>query len=152
QGTSVTGVTEWYLATSLSSGVTTTTSGWTNAIQTMATDKRFLWNYEQIGFSDGRTQDTIPVIIGAYGQTGGTGATGRSIVSIEENYLASASASGITRTSAGWTTAIQTTDATKKYLWNYEKITWNSAPLVTYVEPIIIGVHGEKGAKGDTGS
>jgi phage minor structural protein len=156
-GTSVTSVDEYYLASSSSSGVTTSTTGWTTTMQTISSTKKYLWNYEEINFSDGSSQNTVPVIIGVYGDTGpqgptgSTGATGRSITGITEHYLASSSASGVTRTTAGWSTTMQTTDTTKKYLWNYETITWSSAPTTTYVEPIIIGVHGATGPQGPVG-
>lgn len=153
-GTSVSGVVEYYLATSSASGVTTAAAGWTTTIQTMTTTNKYLWNYEKINFSDGNSQDTLPVIIGAYGNTGATGstgATGRSIVSIVEHYLATASATGVTRATSGWTTTMQTTTGSLKYLWNYETITWSSGTITTYVEPIIIGVHGATGSQGPTG-
>lgn len=150
-GTSVSSITEYYLATASSSGVTTATAGWTTTVQTMDTTKRYLWNYEQINFSDGTSQTTTPVITGVHGATGGTGATGRSITAITERYLATSLSTDVTRATAGWTTTMQVTTPTNKYLWNYEEITWNAAPTTTYVEPIIIGIHGEQGAKGDPG-
>ena len=159
-GTSVSSITEYYLATSASSGVTTATSGWKTTLQPMSTTNKYLWNYEKINFSDGSSQDTIPVIIGVHGNTGGQGPqgpqgkegeVGRSITGITEHYLISASASGVTRSTDGWSTTMKPTTETLKYLWNYETITWNKAPLTTYVEPIIIGVHGEKGPQGPQG-
>ena len=156
-GTSVSNITEYYLATSASSGVTTATSGWGTTLQPMNTTNKYLWNYEKINFSDGSSQDTIPVIIGVHGNTGGQGPqgpqgeVGRSITGITEHYLISASASGVTRSTSGWSTTMKPTTETLKYLWNYETITWNKAPLTTYVEPIIIGVHGEKGPQGPQG-
>ncbi|GEM_PF-3032575 len=156
-GTSVSSITEYYLATSSSSGVTTGTSGWETTIQPMTATKKYLWNYEKINFSDGNSDNTIPVIIGVYGDkgntgsTGATGATGRSITGITEYYLATSLSSGITRGSDGWTTTMQKTTPTKKYLWNYEKVTWSSGTTPTYIEPIIIGIHGDKGDTGGTG-
>lgn len=151
-GTSVSGVVEWYLATNLSSGVTTSTSGWTTTMQPMTTTKKYLWNYEEINFSDGSSSPTIPVIIGVYGDTG---ATGRALTGVTEYYLASASASGVTRPATdgtnGWTTTMQTTSVDKPYLWNYEKLTWSVAPTTSYIEPIIIGVHGATGPQGEEG-
>ena len=154
-GTSVSSVTEYYLATNSSSGVTTGTSGWSTSIQTISPSKKYLWNYEKINFSDGSSQNTLPVIIGVYGDkgdTGDTGATGRSITGITEYYLASSSKTGVTRSTSGWTTTMQTTTPSKPYLWNYERITWSSGTTTTYVDPIIIGIHGDKGDKGDKGA
>lgn len=153
-GTSVSSVTEYYLATSESSGIVSTDTRFTTAIQTMTATNKYLWNYEKINFSDGTSQPTIPVIIGVYGdkgQTGSTGATGRSITSITEHYLATSVSSGVTRSTSGWSTAMQPTTPTNKYLWNYETVNWSSGTTPTYVEPIIIGVHGDKGDKGDSG-
>ena len=144
-GTSVVSVAEYYLATSASSGVTTSTAGWTTTMQAMTSTNKYLWNYEEITFSDGSKAKTIPVIIGVYGNTGNTGATGRAITSIVEYYLASSSASGVTRATTGWTTTMQATTPVNKYLWNYEVVNWSVAPLITYVEPIIIGVQGDAG-------
>lgn len=150
-GTSISSVVEYYLATSASSGVTTSTSGWKTTLQPMSATNKYLWNYEEINFSNGTSQPTIPVIIGVYGDKGETGATGRSITGITEHYLASSLATGVTRTTSGWNTAMQTTTPTNKYLWNYETITWSSGTTPTYTNPIIIGVHGDKGDKGDKG-
>lgn len=156
-GTSVTGATEYYLATAAGSGVTTSTSGWDTTMQPMDTTKKYLWNYEKIHFSDGTDQDTLPVIVGVHGATGSQGPkgaegeVGRSITSITEHYLATSAASGVTRSTDGWKPAMQPTSDAARYLWNYETITWNKAPLTTYVEPIIIGVHGQKGDQGPQG-
>lgn len=152
EGVSVSSVTEYYLATASDSGVTTATAGWTTTLQTITAAKKHLWNYEVINFSDGTKQPTIPVIIGVYGDKGDSGANGRSVVSITEYYLATTASSGVTRSTSGWTTAMQTTDQSKRYLWNYETITWNVAPLVTYVEPIVIGVEGVNGKDGNNGT
>ncbi len=141
-GTSVTEVTEYYLATSASSGVTTETSGWTTSIQTITSTNKYLWNYEEVTFSDSTSQNTTPVIVGVYGDTGDTG---RSVISVTEYYLATSANSGVTRSTDGWTTEMQATTTTNKYLWNYEKVDWNTGTTPTYVEPIIIGVHGSDG-------
>ena len=159
-GTGISDVVEWYLATDQSSDIASPTpenpGNWTTEIQTMTATNKYLWNYEEIKFSDGTSQPTIPVIIGVYGDTGGTGATGRSITAIQEYYMATSASKDVTRPNRdgtnGWTTTMQLTTPTDKYLWNYEKITWSSGTTTTYVEPIIIGVHGEKGDKGDIGA
>lgn len=149
-GVGVKSVTEYYLATASSSGVTSSTSGWTTDIQTITSDKKYLWNYEVITYTDNTTSSTAPVIIGAFGNTGGTGAAGKGIKSVTEYYLASASASGVTTSTTGWTTTMQTLTATNKYLWNYELLTYTDNSTAT-ISPVIIGVYGDKGDKGNTG-
>src|SRR5690554_6871659 len=147
-GTSVVSIVEYYLATDQSSGVTIDTPGWTTTMQQMTPQKRYLWNYERINFSDGTYQNTNPVIIGVYGDEG---EEGRSVVDITEYYLATNASNGVTRSTSGWTTTMQVTTPEKRYLWNYEEITWNKAPTKTYTEPVIIGVHGEQGPPGEDG-
>ncbi|HBW13779.1 MAG TPA: hypothetical protein DEF30_08185 [Proteiniclasticum sp.] len=150
-GTSVSSIIEYYLASASSSGVTTFTSGWTTSIQAMDSTKKYLWNYEKINFSDGSSSNTVPVIIGNYSIDGTDGAPGRSLTGITEYYLASASSTGVTRSTSGWTTTMQSTSTSKPYLWNYEKLDWSAAPTVTYIEPIVIGVHGPQGPQGNQG-
>ncbi len=152
-GVGVSSVVEHYLATTLSSGVTTGTSGWTTTVQTISSSKKYLWNYETINYTNGSSSMTTPVLIGTYGDkgdTGSTGAAGKSISSITEYYLASTSSSGVTTATSGWTTTMQATTTSKKYLWNYELITYTDGSTTT-INPVIIGTHGATGPKGDTG-
>ena len=147
-GVSVSGVTNYYLATSQSSGVTRETTGWTTSIQTMTSTNQYLWNYEVVTGSDGSTLNTTdPVIIGRYGQDGGSG---RGITGITEYYLASNQQTGITPSSSGWTTTVQTTTTATPYLWNYEVVTYSSGSPETS-SARIIGTHGATGATGDPG-
>ena len=146
-GVGVKSVTEYYLATASSSGVTTSTTGWTTTIQTITVDKKYLWNYEVITYTDNTTSTTSPIIIGVFGNTG---ATGKGIQSVTEYYLATTSASGVTTATTGWSTTMQTLTATNKYLWNYELITYTDNTTAT-INPVIIGVYGDKGSQGDKG-
>ena len=146
-GRGITSVTEYYLASASSSGVTPSTQGWTTSIQTVTPSAKYLWNYERVIYSDGTHDDTTPVIIGTYGDQGNAG---KGISSITEYYLASANVTGVTRNTSGWTTSIQTVTASLKYLWNYEKITYTDG-TTTYTNPVIIGAYGDKGDKGDPG-
>ena len=146
-GKGVSTITEYYLATSASSGVTTSTSGWTTGIQSMTSTNRYLWNYEVIKYTDNSTTTTTPVVIGVYGNTGSTGATGNGISSITNYYLATTAGSGVTTSTSGWTTTVQTMTTTNKYLWNYEVIKYTNSTSYTGT-PRIIGVYGATGASG----
>jgi len=145
---SITGVTNHYLATSASSGVTKNTQGWTITVQTMTATNQYLWNYETITGSNGQTiSETDPIIIGRYGQDGQSGGTGRGIVSIIEHYQKSSSSSTPPST---WSDTMVVTDPVNKYLWNYETITYTSGNPEDTTKRII-GVHGATGDTGDTG-
>lgn len=73
KGKSVQSVIEYYLTTSASSGVTTSTSGWSTdpTTQKLTAEKKYLWNCKQTVYDDGtRGGITSPVICGTYGETG----------------------------------------------------------------------------------
>ena len=146
-GRGISKITEYYLVTSDSSGVTTDLAGWTTTIQSVTSDKKYLWNYEIITYTDNTTSSTLPMIIGVYGNTG---ATGKGIKSVTEYYLATTQSSGVTTSTTGWTTTIQTLTSTNKYLWNYELITYTDDSKAT-INPVIIGVYGDKGDTGNAG-
>ena len=174
-------ITEYYLISSAKTGITTALSGWSTSIPTMTATNKYLWNYEKFTFTDNTTATTTPKIIGIYGDKGTTGATGpqgpqgnagatgpkgpqgatgpkgpqgatgNGIKSITNYYLATASGSGVSASTSGWTTTVQAITASKKYLWNYEVVTYTNGS--TYQSaPCIIGVYGDKGATGATGA
>ena len=132
----------------VSSSNTTAPTSWSDTVPATTTTNRYLWNYEIITYTDGTTAETNKRVIGVHGATG---ATGVGIKSITEYYLASASASGVTASISGWTTGMQVTTTTKKYLWNYEIVTYTDNSKYTST-PVIIGTHGATGDKGDTGA
>lgn len=88
---------------------------------------------------------------GPKGETGATGPTGNGIKSIVNYYLATASGSGVSASTAGWTTTVQAITTSKKYLWNYEVVTYTNGSTYRSA-PCIIGVYGDKGATGATGA
>ena len=78
KGKSVQSVIEYYLATSASTGVTTSTSGWSTdpTTQKLTAEKKYLWNCKQTVYDDGtRGSITSPVICGTYGDKGNDGQT-----------------------------------------------------------------------------
>lgn len=150
-GVSISSVTNYYLATSASSGVTRNTTGWTTTVQNMDSTKPYLWNYEVVSGSDGSTINiTDPVIIGRYGADGtnGTNGTdGKGISSITEYYQVSSSNTVAPTT---WSTSVQTTDSTNRYLWNYETIHYTDNTS-SDSNKRVIGVYGDQGPKGEKG-
>jgi phage minor structural protein len=154
-GKSIGSVVNYYLATASSSGVTTATSGWTTAVQSVSAAKKYLWNYEVVKYTDGTVASTtVPCIIGSYGDRGSkgdkgdTGSTGNGIKSITEHYAVSASNSTVP---TSWSSTVPTMTESNKYLWNYETITYTNGTTVDTTKRVI-GVYGNKGATGATGS
>ena len=140
-GVSITAVLNYYLATNVSTGVTRQTDGWTTDIQTITPDKPYLWNYEEVKYSNTLSTYTDPCIIGTYGAQGEQGSSGVGITSIVEYYALSTTT---TRPTTGWSTDLPSMDATNRYLWNYSVITYtngNTSGSVT--DALIIGVYGD---------
>lgn len=81
---------------------------------------------------------------------GADGQDGVGIESITKYYLASEKSTGITISSSGWSTTKQDMTDVKKYLWSYEVYAYTNG-TATKTTPIIIGVHGQNGADGDSG-
>lgn len=76
-GKGISSITNYYLTTSASSGVTTSTSGWSITPTATTTTNKYLWNYEKITYTDNTTVSTSPCIIGVYGDKGDAGIPGR---------------------------------------------------------------------------
>lgn len=153
-GKSIGSVVNYYLATASSSGVTTATSGWTTAVQSVSAAKKYLWNYEVVKYTDGTVASTtMPCVIGSYGDQGSkgdkgdTGSTGNGIKSITEHYAVSTSNSTVP---TSWSSTAPTMTESDKYLWNYETITYTNGTTVDTTKRVI-GVYGNKGATGATG-
>lgn len=87
---------------------------------------------------------------GQDGQDGADGQDGVGIKSITKYYLASERSTGITVSSLGWTTTMQSMTETNKYLWSYDKIYYTNGKTVN-TTPVIIGVHGQNGSDGTSG-
>lgn len=147
-GKSIGSVVNYYLATNLSSDVSTSTTGWTTSVQSVSKSKKYLWNYEVIKYTDDTVASTTtPCIIGSYGDTGLKGDPGVGISSITEHYAASPSN---TTAPTSWSTTVPTMTTTNKYLWNYETVAYtNNTSKDTGKR--VIGVYGDKGSKGDAG-
>ncbi len=76
-GNGISKIVQHYLATSSSSDVSTSSSGWTETVQTPTPDKRYLWNYEETFFTNGTKATTLPCVIGVYGEKGQDGQDGK---------------------------------------------------------------------------
>lgn len=136
-GRGVSSITNYYLASNQSTGVTTTTSGWSTSVQTVSASKKYLWNYEKITYTDGKSVNTTPAILGMYSSDG---ADGKGISSVTEEYGVSSSQS--TQPSS-WQSTPPAMSATNKYLWNRETTTYTDSTKKTITH--VIAVYGDKG-------
>lgn len=150
-GKSIESITEYYLVSGESSGVTISTSGWKSNIQSTDAAKKYLWNYELITYTDGTSDIIAPRIIGTHGANGTDGkdgSPGLGIESIVEYYALSTNTKA--PADSAFLTTIPTMTPVNKYLWNYEKITYTDATYKN-TEKHIIGVYGNSGEQGTQG-
>lgn len=99
--------------------------------------------------SGGVTTVTITDVNGTRSLTINDGTAGASIATVTNYYLASASATGVTTSTSGWTTnptaSGATISASKPYLWNYEVSKDNNNVTIATTSPAIIGHFGTNG-------
>lgn len=134
------------------SGTTVPTGTWSGSVPS-ASAGQYLWTRTVITYTDS-TASTLYSVgrMGTNGTNGSNGANGKSIGSITNYYLATPSASGVTASTSGWTTSVQSVSASKKYLWNYEVVKYTDGTIASTTAPCIIGSYGDTGAKGDKGA
>jgi len=130
-GKGISSITEYY---AVSSSNTTAPSTWFTTTQTTSTTNRYLWNYETINYTTGSPVDTVKRVIGTHG------ATGVGISSVTNYYYKGPNNTGVTVANVVWSTTAPTLDATNKYLWNYEKITYTDS-TTTDSTPAVIGTY-----------
>lgn len=75
-GVGISSIQTYYLISSLSSGVTTSTSGWSTDMVNPTSSKPYLWSYVKTTLTDGSESDSTPVIIGNFAEAGVMGAIG----------------------------------------------------------------------------
>lgn len=75
-GNGIANVTNYYLATTASTGITKNSAGWTTTPQSMTEEKRYLWNYRVELYTDGTSKTIDPAIIGVHGLKGEKGDRG----------------------------------------------------------------------------
>lgn len=130
------------------SGTTVPTGTWSGSVPS-ASAGQYLWTRTIITYTDNTTSTIYSV--SRMGANGATGTNGKSIGSVVNYYLATASSSGVTAATSGWTTAVQSVSAAKKYLWNYEVVKYTDGTVASTTMPCIIGSYGDRGSKGDKG-
>ena len=140
-GNGISSITTYYLISSASSGVTTSTSGWSiNSIKPTESQP-YLWSYTKTIYTDGSGKSTNPVIVGNYAKKGDTG---NGISSITTYYLISSASSGVTTSTSGWSTATTKPTSGQPYLWSYTKTVYTDGG--TYLTtPVVVGNYAKDG-------
>lgn len=150
-GKGISAITNYYLATSASSGVTRDTLGWTTSVQAVTASNKYLWNYEKIEYTTGDPSYTDPHIIGVYGDKGDTG-TG--IASIAATFNLSKNGTSTNESTAptnlyynSWQSSQPAPTDTYPYVWKKEVTTYKN-PTSTETKYYCIAAKGTRGKTG----
>lgn len=130
-GKGITSIT-YYYATSTSQTAPSEANVTSTTIPTLNATNKYLWQKEVIKFSD-NTNKTSILLIAVYGDKGQTGATGKGVKSIVEQYYLSSS--NTTQTGGDWSNT-QPNWVNGKYIWTKSHITW-SDNTTTDTTPIL---------------
>lgn len=126
-----------YLATNLVTGVTESTSGWTDAVQNVTATNKYLWNYEILTYTNGNTIKTKPCIIGVYGDKGDkgeTGPAGQSTTNVTPQFTKHTSSTTPPDSSAVWYDTCPAYEQ-GKFLWVRNKVTLANPTATKYSSP-----------------
>lgn len=72
-GVGISRITKYYLASERSTGITVNTYGWSTSMQEMSPERKYLWSYDNIAYTNSASVDTTPIIIGVRGESGENG-------------------------------------------------------------------------------
>lgn len=138
-GRGIVSVKEMYAVNNSSTNAPADSAFVESPIPQTSTTNRYLWNMEVTTYTDNTSDTSAKIVIGVHGANGADGA---SVTAVTNYYLASASATGVTTSTAGWTTDASASAATmsdaKPYLWNYEKVTYSKG-TPTETVPHVVG-------------
>lgn len=127
------------------------TGTWSPNIPSVTVGK-YLWTRTVFTYSDNTISTSYGISsMGAKGDQGipGTnGQNGKSIGSVINYYLATNANTGVTASTSGWTTTVQSVSTSKKYLWNYEIVKYTDGTIASTTAPCVIGSYGDTGATG----
>lgn len=148
-GRGIKNITEYYLATTESSGVTFNPSelgSWTTTVQTVTSTNKYLWNVECVEYTDEKNEYTLPVIIGVYGDKGDPG---RGILYTQREYNVGTSG---TAHPAGedsrWSETSPATTDEEPYLWKRYKYHYTDSSEDAEWTYEYVGMKGERGIDG----
>ena len=135
-GKGIASVTEYY-ALNDDASTAPNDNSFDQTVKTPTSSNKYVWNYEQINYTDNSTPiKTTKHIAAVYGSTG------KGISTVTEYYVKSSSTTAPADSSFSETVPVL--DATNKYLWNYEVISYTDNTTSSTAKRII-GVYGETG-------
>lgn len=142
-GKGISSIVHHYLVNNVTTGVTTSTSGWKTSPTSVTVTNKYLWYYQTINYTTGSPTNTTPAIIGVYGDTGGKGETGKGISRVTPEYYLSTS--NQTQTGGSWKTT-QDPWISGRYYWTRDSINWNDGTTTTTTPVLATGLNNANSA------
>lgn len=132
-GASINTITEYYALTATNTAPSI--NQFKTAVQTPTSALPYLWNYEVITYTGGKTATSTAIrLMGVYGQKGDTGDTGRGVASIKTQYYRSTSRT--TQTGGTWSDSYPEWQA-GTYLWTREVTTFTNPAGTSNGSPVL---------------
>lgn len=148
EGKGISKIEVFYLTTSASSGITTSTSGWSMTPTATTTTDKYIWSYQKTTYTDSSTSSSTPAIIGTHGATGAQGIQGPPGSNGISSYTHIAYAN-----SSDGKTDFSISDSNREYIGIYvDSNPTDSANPDDYLWTKIKGADGADGLPGKTGS
>lgn len=146
-GKSLTGITEYY-ALSNSSTTEPADNDFSTTVQNPTASSKYVWNYELMTWNDNgitSTTRTDKRVVAVYGDKGNTG---KALTGITEYYARNNSTSA--PADNAFSTSVTQPTASYKYVWNFERLTWNDNGTTSTTDTAkhIVAVYGDKGDQG----
>lgn len=105
-------------------------------IGTLKSSSKYLWHYKEVVFTDNTAHlKTEKKVITTYQAT-------KTIRSITTRFLVTASNTGVTKNTSGWSTTVPRITELKKWLWYYDTITYTDNTTESF-EPEILTAYGK---------
>jgi hypothetical protein len=141
-GISIDKVTNYYFTTDRTNITNESDVAWSETITPVSEEAPYLWNYEEVTYTGGKQPTKTPAcIIGNYAKNGENGVGITDVI----EYYATSTEPGKAPAPGDYSTTMPELNATNKYLWNKELITYTNNPTGEFTTPCVIGVFGEDG-------
>lgn len=131
-GIGIESITVYYNSNNTQETAPTTWKTNLNEVASLSSTNKYLWSYQTTKYTSGDEDSTTPAIIGVYGDTGQTGAAGRSVQSITEQYYISTSKDSAT--GGTWSSTPPSSLNSNQYLWTRTEIVYKNSDNTTSTE------------------
>lgn len=156
-GRGITSTEDYYLVSASKTGITSATTGWVKGIPQVATaTNKYHWHYHVDIYSDGARKETVPAVIGIYGDQGLKGDPGKDGLpgkdgkGITGTVITYGLSTSETTQPSSWTSSVPTL-VKGQYLWTKTVWTYSDSTNETGYTKTYIAKDGNNGTNGIAG-